>query len=251
MDLLKNKTILIGKEPGQGRLLISMKINGQPKTAAIGAAGSVPGSVSRCNPAQNVAHCQIEVGPDGRMVLTNLKPQNVTYVNGVEIASKKIAKDNQVLLGMEQYPVNISTVLDTAKKLVGTVPQPPKSIAHLEKVWNEYETTLENIQRAQLDRNRKRMLPIMIGTGAGVISMLASQEILIALPLAILPLLLYIKNYTEKDTSIDDRKAANDKFIDHYVCPHSHCRHYLGNQPYKVLRQNKNCPYCKGEWKAD
>lgn len=249
MEQLKNQTILIGKEPGQGRLLVSLKIKGQPKTAAIGMAGSVPGSVSRCNPAQDVAHCKIEVGADGRLVLTNLKPQNVTYVNGVEIVSKKIAADSQVALGMEQYPVSISTILDTAKKLVGSVPPPPKSIVHLERVWNEYETTLENIQRLQMERGRKRMLPIMIGTGAGVISMLASQSIFIALPLAILPLLLYIKNYTEKDTSIDDRKAANDKFIDHYICPH--CHHFLGNQPYKVLRQNKNCPYCKGEWKAD
>ena len=36
IDNLKGKTILVGKEPGNGRLFVSVKINGQPKTAAIG-----------------------------------------------------------------------------------------------------------------------------------------------------------------------------------------------------------------------
>lgn len=36
MERLRNKTILIGKEPENGRLLISIKINGQIKNAVMG-----------------------------------------------------------------------------------------------------------------------------------------------------------------------------------------------------------------------
>ena len=39
---LNGMTILIGKEPGQGRLMVSTKINGQVRSAFIGNAGSVP-----------------------------------------------------------------------------------------------------------------------------------------------------------------------------------------------------------------
>ena len=90
IENLKGKTILVGKEPGNGRLFVSVKINGQPKTAAIGEMNSVPNSVSRCKPAENTAHCKIEVDATGNLIVTNLKPQNVTYVNGAEIVSKKV-----------------------------------------------------------------------------------------------------------------------------------------------------------------
>ena len=96
IDILKGKTILVGKEPGNGRLFVSVKINGQPKTAAIGEMNSVPNSVSRCKPTENTAHCKIEVDNSENITVANLKPQNVTYVNGAEIVSKKV-KQNGML----------------------------------------------------------------------------------------------------------------------------------------------------------
>ena len=94
MDRLKGKTILIGKEPGQGRLLVS--VSGK---TAVGASNSVPNSVSRCKVAEGVAHAKITVDQSGNMVLTNMKTENVTYVNGSEIASKRILPSNTVELG--------------------------------------------------------------------------------------------------------------------------------------------------------
>ena len=51
MDSLKGHTILIGKEPGQGRLLVALAGNG--RTAAIGLPGSVPASVSLTFPSRS------------------------------------------------------------------------------------------------------------------------------------------------------------------------------------------------------
>ena len=59
---------------------------------------------------------------------------------------------------------------------------------------------------------------------------------------------MYLKIYNEKDTSVEDRKKAQNELIDNYICPNPKCKHFLGQQPYKVLRQNKNCPYCKAKW---
>ena len=114
MERLKGKTILIGKEPGQGRLLVAIQGNG--KSAAIGAPGSVPACVSRCKPSEGVAHAKITVDQTGNMTITNMKPQNVTFVNGSEIASKRVSSSNTVELGKDRFSINLPVVIETAKK---------------------------------------------------------------------------------------------------------------------------------------
>ncbi len=253
MQRLKEKTILIGKEPSQGRLLIAMKLNGQYKVAALGAAGSVPNSVSRCNPAEEIAHCKIVTDANGSMTITNLKPQNMTYVNGSEILAKKITMESSVALGKDMFQIDLAAVMDAALKLVSSVPPPPVSIKHLETVWSEYESTNEAIAQRQQEKGRRRMLPMIIGSVSGLVAPLlaavsSSSTLFVTAPISIISFVIYFKIYNEKDTTLEERKAAQDALIDNYVCPHEHCRHYVGQQPYKVLRQNKKCPYCGGGW---
>ena len=125
IDVLKGKTILVGKEPRNGRLFVSVKVKGQPKTAAIGEMNSVPNSVSRCKPAEDTAHCKIEVDNSGNVIVSNLKPQNVTYVNGVEIVSKSVKPNGFIELGKDRFSVGVSTILETASKIVVSVCPPP------------------------------------------------------------------------------------------------------------------------------
>ena len=127
MDRLKGKTILIGKEPGQSRLLVAIQSNG--KSATIGTPGSVPACVSRCRPADGVAHAKIYVDHNGNMVLTNIKSRNVTYVNGSEIASKHVSLANSVELGRNRFRIDLPLVIETAKKIAtattNPIPHPP------------------------------------------------------------------------------------------------------------------------------
>ena len=117
----------------------------------------------------------------------------------------------------------------------------PASIAPLEAVWNEYERRKEAIAKKQLDRGRKRLLPMIIGAVSGILApilgTLGTGTLFITVPIAVVSLLIYIRMFSEKDTSIEDNKAAQDYLIDNYICPK--CGHFLGNTPYKVLRQNK------------
>ncbi len=249
---LNGKTILIGRESAQGRLLVA--ISGSSMPAFIGGAGSVPGSVSRCKPAENTAHCKISVDPSGNMVVANMKPQNVTYVDGLQIESKKITEHSTIALGRDKYSVSVHLILEAADKLVPVTPTPPPSaqeysIKHLEDVWNEYERAMETIQRRQQKMGRRRMLPIMIGSASAILSpflgiYVGTATCWVTVPIAIISFVIYIYNYREKDTSIEDRRKANYTLIDHYVCPNPNCQHFMGNQPYRVLRQNKKCPYC-------
>lgn len=72
--------LIIGREAGASRLRIS--INNQDRFW--GNANSVPKSVSR-------QHCKVVTDDKGGYIITNLKPENVTYVNGVQIESKHIS----------------------------------------------------------------------------------------------------------------------------------------------------------------
>ena len=48
-----------------------------------------------------------------------------------------------------------------------------------------------------------------------------------------------------RDNSIEKREAATEKFNSEYVCPNPKCHHFMGAQSYHIIRQNKNCPWCK------
>lgn len=247
MERLKEKTILIGRDPNTSKLLISININGQVKNATIGD-GSIPSSVSRCIPNQDSAHCKLAINNNGDMILTNLKEQNITKVNGDDILSKRILSTSKISLGKDDYSFSVDTIIEAAKKLV---PLQPKSIKHLEKVYEDYEKTLDMIHQFQEKKGKMGRLPILVSSFGGVLSTALAilgipKLLIVTVPITVLPLLLHVKNFTNKDTSYEDRKKAQDKLIDEYVCPH--CQHYLGSQPYKVLKQNKKCPHCKGEW---
>lgn len=243
MDILKGKTILIGKEPVNGRLLIAIQGNG--KSAAIGSPNSVPSCVSRCKPAEGVAHAKIEVDQSGNMILTNIKPQNVTYVNGSEIASKRISINNMVELGKDRYRIGLPVVIDVAKKIAATPGPETYNISHLERIWNDYETEIDRIVKQQQDVAKKRMLPIMVGSLSGVASpllatLVAVNTLYITVPVAAISFGLYFINYHKKDTSYEDRKTATERLTERYVCPN--CHRFLGNISYKLLKNQIRSP---------
>lgn len=265
MDRLKGKTILIGKEPGQGRLLVAVSGG---KAAAI--PGNVPNSVSRCKVAEGVGHAKITVDQNGNMTLTNMKAQNVTYVNGSEIASKRITPSNTIELGKDRFNINLPVVIDTAKKLSsilggnsgqggnngqGEIGGKKYNISHLKRVWDTYEKEMDRIAQQQQETGKKRMLPIMVGSLSGVASpilatLVAVNTLYITVPVAAISFGLYFVNYRKKDTSYEERKEATERFTDEYVCPNPDCNKFFGTISYKLLKKqySMQCPYCKSEF---
>lgn len=248
MERLKGKTILVGKEPGQGRLLVAV----QGKAAAIGSPGCVPNCVSRCKPTENVAHAKIAIDQNGNITLTNMKDQNVTFVNGSEIASKRINQSGTVELGKDRFSVSVPLILEIAKQIVGGM---KFNITHLSGVWDRYEQEIDRIAQQQQETGKKRMLPIMVGSLSGVASpilatLVAVNTLYITVPVAAISFGLYFINYKKKDTSYEERKAATEKFTDEYVCPNPECNKFLGNLSYKLLKKqySMQCPYCKSEF---
>lgn len=244
MDRIKGKTILIGKEPGQGRLLVSV----MGKTAAIGSPNSVPNSVSRCKVAEGVAHAKITVDQNGNMVLTNMKTQNVTYVNGLEIASKRVLPSNTVELGKDRFNINLPVVIETAKKILGSVPPATVvNIKHLERVWIHYHDSLKHLRDKQKKVN-------LIRSGCGIFTMCAMPCIFflghIGYALTGVGVIGNIYSFVglKNDNTSDEQERLAEEFQDSYVCPN--CGKFLGNISYKMLKkqivspkdQKMHCP---------
>ena len=270
MDKLKGKTILIGKEPGEGRLLITIEGNG--KKAAIGAPGSVPDCVSRCRQAEGVAHVKITVDRNGNMVLTNMKPANVTFVNGKEIISKHVAISDTVELGKDHFRLNLPVVIETAKKMtivvnpgskshLGTNPNPgplpnpnPKpvkkfNISHLEREWDRLQDKKKEIRAKQKKIN-------LVRSGCGLFTMCAMPCIFMFGPVGyVLTGIGIIGNLysfigLKNDNTGDVLEQLNEEFQDRYVCPNPDCNKFLGNISYKLLKKqhSMHCPFCKCEY---
>ena len=275
MDRLKGKTILLGKEPGQGRLLLAI-VGG--KTAAIGSPNSVPNSVSRCKVVEGVAHAKINIDQNGNMILTNMKPQNVTFVNGSEIVSKRILPNNTVELGKDRFSINLPMLIETAKKLSsisrgsggqngngeqnGNVGQGGNSgqggngdnkdlikynISHLERVWEEFHEKGLEIKKRQKEQGIYASLPMFFTMGGGAVTFVLSfilgdeykAEIQIlsgTLVVAGLIMLVYSFTRRKNDTSIEDMEQISEDFQLRYVCPNPDCNKFFGAISYKLLK---------------
>lgn len=265
MENLTGKTILIGKEPEQGRLLVAVQVNGQYKTAFLGQPGCVPGSVSRCLLPQGVAHAKLEVAADGSMKLTNLKSQNVTFVNGAEIISKRVAPGVTVELGKDRFSVDLNLILSVASKVVGVETPKQKSassqqasgtaagtqggtfnIAHLERVWKDYHDGLNQLREKQKRIN-------LIRSGCGLFTMCAMPCIYFLGPVGyVLTAIGIIGNVysfvgLKNDNSAEAQEKLLERFQDTYVCPNPNCNKFLGGYSYRMVKKQygMSCPYCK------
>ncbi|MDE6295033.1 MAG: FHA domain-containing protein [Muribaculaceae bacterium] len=277
MENLKGKQILIGKEIKNGRLQIA--VVGYPSPLALGTMNCVPNSVSRCRINEQIAHARLNVEQSGALILRNLKPQNVTFVNGSEIISKRVNPSDNIELGADHFSVSIEMILKAAETIVSRTQNNNSTgsfqnqyhaaenksrnssqtkkfgISHLEKVWNQYEEEMDRIVREQQKNAKRRMIPLMLGIVFTLVSAILAEcvsleALYITIPTSIITLLAYILIFNKKDTSYEDRKAINEKLFDNYVCPNPECRKFLGNMSYRMIRRqySMHCPYCKCEY---
>lgn len=272
MERLKGKTILIGKNAEDGRLRIS--VSGiSTNDAKIGSPGTVPNSVSRCRPNENMAHASLVINSAGELILTNMKSENVTFVNNSEIVSKVISPTDKVQLGRDRYTLNVPNVLEAARKIIDaglqkspqpsvkTSNEPVKAydISHLKYIWEEYEKETKRIEKERQNNGRIRLVPIMIGSLSGVASPLlasfvAINTLFVTVPISAICFGMYIFVFNKKDSTAEDMRRAKEWLTEEYVCPN--CKKYLMGESYKYLKQqlrshkdNKMyCPKCGCEF---
>ena len=131
------------------------------------------------------------------------------------------------------------------------------SIKALEAVWNEYHDKLLDIQKRQKKINLMRSASPIFTIGSGALATIAKSldwsdiifGINIVMTIIGLALMVYCFAAAYTDKSIEEREKATEEFNKNYICPNPDCKHFMGNQPYNVLRQNKSCPCCRCKFK--
>ncbi len=270
---LNGTTLLIGKEPEKGCLLVAVCRNGHIVRAfTMGSAMSLPASVSRCLPQQGVAHCKVDIDTQGMMTMTNLKWQNVTYVDGTDIQMPVIINEyyKRIELGRDRYQLNLNALLATASKMIGgnggngggSGPEQPEfSIAFLKRVWDDYDRQLMELQMAERKKANMSRLGGILSMLGMLLAVLPSMTDKVNIPdwvrFSMIGLALIIGIYTfvssirASDSFAVKKHKLDDQLYVRYVCPNPKCHHFMGMQPFVVIRQNKVCPYCRCKYSKD
>lgn len=261
MQRLKGKDILLGREPGDGRLCLT--VAGQK--AYIGSKGSVPGSVSRCLADKGIAHAKITVDGEGNVFIANMKMQNETFVNGLPIMSKRINPSDKVELGPDRYSVPMTMLMNTCIKMVKqgdggepTPPRPPRppqppqkiySVRHLKFIWEDYKKYRDEIKDRQKTVN-------LVRTGCSALAILSVPCVtfigkigFIFTGIGVIGA-IYGFFAMKNDDSSEKLEKLNEDFQLRYVCPNPDCGRFLGNYSYRVMLRNykHQCPYCKNKF---
>lgn len=217
--------IIIGRDANTSQLLL----NGVGKSGTYG--HNVPQDISE-------QHLRLDF-KDGTIRLKNLDINNDTYVNGQAVESKAITRNDQIALGNSRFPLSWEAI--------DAIVPPEADIRPLQEVWDEYER--QNV-KLQIDERRFNTLR----SATGLITMVAialsiatggrSAWYIVLYAVAIVAsVVFFIKAYRDSSKIPQKRQTLSHQFQHDYACPH--CGRFLGNQPYHLLAQNSQCPYCR------
>lgn len=228
--------IIIGREEGARRL----HCVAGGREFNIGAAGSVPLSVSR-------QHCKLTVnGSD--ITIENIKVQNITFVDGNQIVSKTISATSKVQLGEERFLIPLQQILQLATGgKVGAPEVPTFSLKPLKSVWEEYDQRKMEIQNhAAKSANKQRLQGIlsMLGMCVGFIPGI-DQTIRIVIIVAALAIAVYFFIKGSMNESVQQQlHDLDEEFAKKYKCPNPKCGKPFGSVPYRNIEYNKQCFAC-------
>lgn len=239
---------VIGKEEGQHRLLVKIG----SKAFVVGSPQSVPNTVSRSHCSLSVDFSDDQSRKVTKMKIQNLKPQNITYVDGQEVEAKSINESSHIQLGIGRYPMDLKQIVDGMRKFL-----PPLikkyPIVHLKKIWEEYdEEKLRISDGAARNANKQRLQGILSMLGmliAFVPDINQTIRIIIIAAALLIAIFFFIKGFSD-DTVQRKLHDLDEDFRKRYVCPNPDCRHFVGNIPYDILSQNTGCQHCKCKYKS-
>lgn len=201
------------------------------------------------DPTVSREHCTLTDNADGTFTLQNKSPQG-TFVDGRQVIKTRVTADTIIKLS-ETTSVRVADLLPL--KQPQKQPAPEYSLLPLQDVWEEYHDKLLEIKSKQRTTGLLRSASPMFTLGSGAVATLAKSMgwadaiFGLTIVMTVIGLLLMVYSFVRglNDKSIEETEKATEDFQRKYVCPNPDCRHFMGSQSYNLIRQNKNCPWCK------
>lgn len=228
--------IIIGREEQTSEPRLRLIVDGQEKFLATKT--PVPKTMSR-------KHCELTLNGE-EIVVRNITDNNTLFVNGQEVVQKKIKKDDKIQLGSGMYTIPISAILSA----LGGGEQEAVSIAHLEKVYNDFQQAKLDMQIRERKMNALSRFSGLITTAGlicALIPSLASIRVFSLVLAFVAGLVLSLVAFRDSTKTPNKIKEMADKFHDDYVCPK--CGKSFGNMYYSDLAKYVACPSCKIKFK--
>lgn len=220
--------VIVGRDGVTGKLSLTI---GQ-KVQVVGTEGMVPRSVSR-------QHCSLSLQSDGTFIVTNLKPQNITLVNGTPIQKKSgVPASAKITLGSEAFVLPLEQLLSLFPKRADIRP--------LKAVWDKYDMDKTRQQVLQNRFNALRGVTGMLTILGSVLSVILHGTIVVPiLSISAIAVMIGItvKSYRDASRFPEQQKLLQEQFQDNYRCPC--CNSFLGFVSYRQLSKYPNCPSCK------
>lgn len=226
------KEIIIGRDGPTGKLRLTVG----KQSSTFGEADSVPRSVSQ-------EHVRLTIGDDGTLVLTNLNPENDTYVNHRAVERKRLQEGDRIVLGGDHYRLGWDMLKPFIPRMADITP--------LEQVWKDYQA-----QRLQMQIRERRFNTLRSATGlvtmfAVVLGAVTGRDNLMFLALyvaaAVVSLVFFFIAYRASSKIPLQQNQLTEDTKHRYKCPACGC--LLTLQDYDMLRQTKGCPHCGAVWK--
>lgn len=234
--------LIVGREDGNlSRLSIKPGKDKRPEDFI---ETKVPASVSR-------GQLEIEINDDtGQMTIISKK--NVMFVNGRECDRKTVAPNDFVELGYEHWPLPLRQIYDTyAPKFYDLTP--------LRAVWNEYDNSVKEFKLKTARMNAWRMGVPILSTVAIAISLVSCDDmtesqksalmwfrIILYTVMIVVNIVFFVIGMNRSKQNIIDEEERRVRFQRRYVCPA--CGHFMGQQPYDIVSQNKQCSWCRAKY---
>lgn len=213
------------------------------------------------DPTVSREHCWLTDNGDGTYTLQNKSPQG-TFVDGRQVLKTRVTRDTYIKLS-ETTTVKVADLLpqqqaasqqpaegqsSASQQAPNTQkPVPEYSIKGLELVWKDYEEAKRELTHRQHNMGLLVRIPMLFTALTGVLSAVLPVEFrTFTLILTVISAFIMIYGFIQQKSFVmaDEMDKLNKNMMDKYVCPNPSCRHFVGLQDYRILRQDKKCRYC-------
>lgn len=194
-------------------------------------------------------HAQLIQQEDGCWLLEDLASTNGTYVNGQQVAKKRVVSTDEIRLG-DSCLLRLSDILKSNNDY-------SVEFASLKDVYDKYIQSKVKIQSSNQFKIRLfQSLPFALPGIAGVVlgflgkgsPLMFAISLFIVVCAPTVGIYLGAKQSAKVPQQLQD--IANQFKID-YVCPK--CGTFLGEIPWESLRNRRHCPVasCQAKWIND